>query len=40
MNSIKEYLTFDDILLLPKYTTIRHRETDVDISVKIKNFTF
>jgi IMP dehydrogenase len=36
---IKEYLSLDDISLVPQYSTVRHR-ADVDVSVKIKNFTF
>ncbi len=36
---MREFLTFDDVLLLPKYSLIESR-SQVDLSVKIKDFTF
>ena len=35
MGSIKESLTFDDVLLLPKYSDVLPSETD--ISLKLTN---
>jgi len=40
MYSIREGLTFDDVLLVPQHSDVNSRESDVDISVKIKNVTY
>lgn len=37
---IREGLTFDDVLLVPAYSTVKSRTTDVDLSVKWGNFKF
>lgn len=37
---ISEGLTFDDVLLIPKFSTIKSRGTDIDVSVSIKDFKF
>jgi len=37
---IREGLTFDDVLLVPKYSTVKSRSTDVDISVKWGKLSF
>jgi IMP dehydrogenase len=37
---IREGLTFDDVLMVPKYSTVKSRSTDVDTSVKLSNFKF
>lgn len=39
MYSIKEGLTFDDVLLVPKHSKIKSR-SEIDLSVKINDFTF
>jgi IMP dehydrogenase len=39
MYTIREGLTFDDLLLQPKYSTVLSRD-DVSLSVKIKNITY
>ena len=35
MGTIKESLTFDDILLLPQYSDVLPSETDISISFRI-----
>lgn len=37
---IKEGLTFDDVLLVPQYSKVKSRSTDVDISVKFGSLEF
>ena len=36
MVSIKESLTFDDVLLLPRYSEVLPSETDVSLSLTTK----
>ena len=37
MVSIKESLTFDDVLLLPQYSEVLPSDTDISISLTKKN---
>jgi len=39
MTNFKESLSYDDVLLVPQYSSVRSR-SDVDLSIKIKDYTF
>ena len=38
MGTIKESLTFDDVLLLPQYSNVLPSETDISLKSNKKNF--